>query len=203
MFIICFDLEGVFIPEIWINIALATGINELKLTTRDIDNFDLLMKNRLKILKEHKISLLHIQKIVKNVELIEGAKKFLDWIRSVAQIIIVSDSFIEFLWPIIKKLGFPLIMCHDLETDENHRITNYHLRIKDMKKKTILACKKLNYEIIAIGDSYKDIDMLLEAQYGILFRPPENIAKKYPTIPIIRDFSKLQERLANHLGLNY
>ncbi|MFX0072348.1 MAG: bifunctional phosphoserine phosphatase/homoserine phosphotransferase ThrH [Candidatus Hermodarchaeota archaeon] len=201
MFLVFFDLEGVFIPEIWINVAIRTGIDKLNLTTRDINNFNLLMKYRLKILKEYQISLEEIQNIVKNMELINGAREFYDWIRTIAQIIIISDNFIEILWPIIEKLDFPLIFCHNLEIDKNNMITNYHLRLRDMKKKTVKMFKKLNYDIIAVGDSYNDIGMLLEAEYGILFRPPEKIVKKFPEIHAIREYTQLQQVLANHLGL--
>ena len=201
MFIICFDLEGIFIPEIWINIALNTNIEELKLTTRDINDFDFLMRRRLEILKENGITLKQIQKMITGMELFSGAKEFYDWIRTIALNIIVSDSYIEFVWPFIRKLNFPLILCHNLETDENGIIINYYLRIRDMKKKTVQVFKEMNYDVIPVGDSYNDISMLFEAKHGILFRPPENIAKKYPEFPMVTEYSELKQLLSNHLGL--
>ncbi len=201
MFIICFDLEGVFIPEIWINIAMSTGIEELKLTTRDISDFDLLMRRRLEILKENGITLKQIQKIISTMEFFAGAKEFYEWIRNKTQTLILSDSYIEFVWHFIKKLNFPLIICHNLETDENGAIINYNLRIKDMKKKIVQVFKEMNYDVIAVGDSYNDLGMLFEATHGILFRPPENIAKKYKKFNIITKYSELKRVLSNHLNL--
>ncbi|MHA1805178.1 MAG: bifunctional phosphoserine phosphatase/homoserine phosphotransferase ThrH [Promethearchaeota archaeon] len=201
MFIICLDLEGVFTPEIWIEVSLKTKIEELKITTRDEPDYDKLMKKRLKILKEHGISLKKIQEIISEMELLPGAKEFLDWLRSKTQIIIVSDSFIEFAMPFMKKLGYPTLFCHDLETDGNGMISNYRLRLDDMKRKTVLALKKLNYEVIAIGDSYNDMGMIKEADHGILFKPPENVVKEFPQFPVTHEYSELIEILSNHLNL--
>lgn len=202
MFVVCLDLEGVFTPEVWINIAIKMGIPELKLTTRDEPDYDKLMKRRLKILKEHGITLKKIQEVIAGMELLPGAKEFLDWLRSMTQVIIVTDSYIEFAMPLIKKLGYPILLCHDLETDENNMIINYHLRIRDMKKKTVQAFKEMNYIVIAVGDSYNDMDMLIEANQGILFRPPENIIKEFPQFPMVIEYSDLKKRLSNHLGLS-
>ena len=202
MFVVCLDLEGVFTPEVWINVALKMGIPELKLTTRDEPNYDKLMKRRLKILREHGITLKRIQEVIAGMELLPGAKEFLDWLRSMTQVIIVTDSYIEFAMPLIKKLGYPILLCHDLETDEDNIIINYRLRIRDMKKKTVQAFKEMNYIVIAVGDSYNDMDMLIEANQGILFRPPENIIKEFPQFPIVIEYSDLKKRLSNHLGLS-
>jgi phosphoserine/homoserine phosphotransferase len=202
MFVVCLDLEGVFTPEVWINVALKMGIPELKLTTRDEPNYDKLMKRRLKILREHGITLKRIQEVIAGMELLPGAKEFLDWLRSMTQVIIVTDSYIEFAMPLIKKLGYPILLCHDLETDEQNIIINYHLRIRNMKKKTVQAFKEMNYIVIAVGDSYNDMDMLIEANQGILFRPPENIIKEFPQFPTVIEYSDLKKRLSNHLGLS-
>lgn len=202
MFVVCLDLEGVFTPEVWINVALKMGIPELKLTTRDEPNYDKLMKRRLKILREHGITLKRIQEVIAGMELLPGAKEFLDWLRSMTQVIVVTDSYIEFAMPLIKKLGYPILLCHDLETDEDNIIINYRLRIRDMKKKTVQAFKEMNYIVIAVGDSYNDMDMLIEANQGILFRPPENIIKEFPQFSTVIEYSDLKKRLSNHLGLS-
>lgn len=202
MFIVCFDLEGVFTPEIWINVALKTGINELKLTTRDISDYDILMKRRLEILKEHDISLTDIQNVIRGMDLLSGAKKFFEWIRSVAQVIIATDSFIEFSMIFMKKLNFPTLFCHSLETDKDDIISNYKLRINNMKKQTVIGLKNLNYDVIAVGDSYNDIPMLFEAKYGILFRPSINVVKEFPQFPVVSEYSELKQLLSDYLDLS-
>jgi len=201
MFIVCLDLEGVYTPEVWISVAKATGIDELKLTTRDVPDYDALMKRRLKILKEHKITLKDIQNVIAKMELLPGALEFSNWLRSVTQVIVVTDSYIEFAMPFMKKLGYPTLFCHDLETDKNNMITNYRLRINNMKKKTVSAFKTMNYEVIAVGDSYNDIEMLKEANQGLLFRPPEKVVREFPQFPIVTEYSDLKEKISNHLGL--
>ncbi len=201
MYIVCFDLEGVFTPEVWIAVSKATGIDELKLTTRDISNYDTLMQNRIAILKKNKISLKDIQEIISNMDLLPGAKDFLDYIRSVAQLVIVTDSFIEFVMPFMKKLGFPLCCCHNLQTNEEGMITDYKIRISEMKKKTVLALKELNYEVIAAGDSYNDVSMLLEAKKGILFRPPKNVINQFPELPVVNEYDEFKELISKYLGL--
>jgi len=195
MHIICFDLEGVFTPEVWINLSLKTGIDELKLTTRDISDYDVLMKRRLEILKEHNITLNEIKTVISEMELLPGAKDFLDWVRSIVQVIIVTDSFIEFAMLFMKKLDYPLLLCHNLETDEKGIITDYKLRINDMKRETVKAFKNMNYDVIAVGDSYNDTAMLLEAKHGILFRPPENIIKEFPQFPVVTEYAEFKKVL--------
>jgi len=195
MHIICFDLEGVFTPEVWINVSLKTGIDELKLTTRDISDYDVLMKRRLEILKEHNITLNEIKTVISEMELLPGAKDFLDWVRSIVQVIIVTDSFIEFAMLFMKKLDYPLLLCHNLETDEKGIITDYKLRINDMKRETVKAFKNMNYDVIAVGDSYNDTAMLLEAKHGILFRPPENIIKEFPQFPVVTEYAEFKKVL--------
>ncbi len=202
MYIVCFDLEGVLTPEVWIAVSKSTGIEELKLTTRDISDYDALMKNRIEILQKNKVSLKDIQEIILNMELLPGAKEFLDYIRSIAQTVIVTDSFIEFVMSFMKKLGFPICFCHNLDIDEEGIIIDYQIRIREMKKQTILALKELNYEIIAVGDSYNDVSMLLEAKYGILFRPPKNVIDKFPQFPVVNEYSELRDLISNYLGLS-
>jgi len=201
MFIICFDLEGVFTPEVWIAVSKATGIDDLKLTTRDISNYDVLMKNRIKLLKKNKITILDIQEIISKMDLLPGAKEFLDHIRSKAQVVILTDSFIEFVGPFMKKLGYPTCFCHNLVIDNEGMICDYKIRIDEMKKKTVLALKNLNYDVIAAGDSYNDVSMLLEAKHGILFRPPDNVIKQFPDIPVVNEYNELQDLISKYLGI--
>ena len=201
MYIVCFDLEGVFTPEVWIAVSKATGIDDLKLTTRDIPDYDVLMKNRIAILQKNNIPLKRIQEIIANMDLLSGAKEFLDSIRSVAQVVIVTDSFIEFVIPFMKKLGFPLCFCHNLETNEEGIITDYKIRTSEMKKKTVLALKQLNYEVIAAGDSYNDVSMLKEAKHGILFRPPNNVVEQFPELPVVSEYEELKVLISTYLEL--
>ncbi|GAG54794.1 unnamed protein product [marine sediment metagenome] len=202
MYIVCFDLEGVFTPEVWIAVSKATGISDLKLTTRDISDYDVLMKNRIAILKKNKITIENIQEIISNMDLLPGAKEFLDHIRTIAQVAIVTDSFIEFVMPFMKKLGFPMCFCHNLEIDEEGMITDYKIRTNEMKKKTVLAFKKLNYEVIAAGDSYNDVSMLLEAKHGILFRPPKNVVEQFPELPVVNEYNELKDLISKYLGFS-
>ena len=201
MQILLFDLEGVFTPEVWINVALSTGIDELKVTTRDEPDYNKLMKRRLKILKENNITLKDIQEIIAGMELLPGAKEFMEWVRSVAQVIVVTDSYVEFATPLLEKLGYPTCFCHNLETNGNGIITDYKLRINDMKKETVKALKQMNYDVIAAGDSYNDVAMLLEADHGILFRPPDKVAEEFPQFPVVKDYSEFKKIVTNHLGL--
>lgn len=200
MYIVCFDLEGVFTPEVWIAVSKATGISDLNLTTRDISDYDVLMKNRIAILKKNKITIENIQEIISNMDLLPGAKEFLDHIRKITQVVIVTDSFIEFVMPFMKKLGFPMCFCHNLEIDEEGMITDYKIRTNEMKKKTVLAFKKLNYEVIAAGDSYNDVSMLLEAKHGILFRPPKNVVEQFPELPVVKEYDNLKDLISKYLG---
>jgi phosphoserine/homoserine phosphotransferase len=201
MFVVCLDLEGVFTPEIWEFVAVDTKIEKLSLTTRDFPDYDVLMKQRLEILKENEISLYDIQKTIGNMELLPGAAEFLEWLRSNTQVIFLTDSFIEFIQPFAKKLNYPMIFCHDLEVDKDGFITNYKLRLRDMKKNTVEAFKKLNYKTIAVGDSYNDIGMLNEADYGILFRPPDNVKEEFPQFLVTTKYTELKKFISNHLGI--
>ena len=193
MYILCSDLEGVFVPEIWINVSRKTGIKELSLTTRDISDYDVLMKKRLAILKEHHLKLPDIQAVIRQIEPLEGALEFLDWVRANYQIIIVSDTFVEFASPLMEKLGRPTLFCNSLVVGPDGSITDYTLRQKDGKRHVARALKGLNYQVAAFGDSYNDITMLKEADAAFLFRPPANVAAEFPEIPGTEDYAQLKE----------
>jgi phosphoserine/homoserine phosphotransferase len=192
MYIVCCDLEGVFVPEIWINVAEKTGIPELRLTTRDISDYDVLMKKRLKILDREHLNLSDIQNVISTLNPLEGAVQFLDWLRSTVQVIIVSDTFVQFAGPLMKKLGWPTLFCNSLIIGPDGRVENYSLRQKDGKKKAVISLKGLNYRVIAVGDSYNDITMLKEADKGILFCPPDNVVSEFPDIPITYNYDELK-----------
>ena len=192
MQILCSDLEGVFVPEIWINVAKKTGIEELKLTTRDISDYDVLMKKRLSILNENGLKLSDIQAVIKKIDPLDGAVEFLDWTRTNYQIIIVSDTFVEFADPLMEKLGRPTLFCNSLIVDPDRSITGYTLRQPDGKRKVVEALKGLNYRVIAFGDSYNDISMLKKADASFLFRPPENVVAEFPEIPTTDDYIQLK-----------
>jgi phosphoserine/homoserine phosphotransferase len=200
MHIVCSDLEGVFIPEIWINVAQKTGIAELRFTTRDIPDYDALMHRRLAILKENGLKIGDIQAVIATMEPLPGAVGFLDWIRRTTQIIVVSDTFVQFAAPMMQKLGWPTLFCHRLEIALDGSVTNYRLRQKDAKRHAIKALKTLNYQTIGIGDSYNDISMLQAADVGILFRPPANVVAEYPTIPATHTYDELRDRVEQALG---
>ncbi len=195
MHIICSDLEGIFVPEIWINVAEKTGIDELRLTTRDIADYDVLMKRRLAILDEHGLKIDDIKKVIATMSPLEGALEFLDWLREVTQIVIVSDTFVEFARPLMKKLGWPTLFCHTLSIDSNGSIKGYVLRQNDSKREVARALKGLNYFTIAVGDSYNDITMLKEANTGILFRPPENVKKEFTEFPVTYSYDELKTKI--------
>jgi phosphoserine/homoserine phosphotransferase len=191
--IACLDLEGVLIPEIWIAFAEKTGIEELKATTRDIPDYDVLMKQRLRILDEHGYGLPDIQEVIATLEPLPGAREFIDWLRERFQVIILSDTFYEFAQPLMRQLGFPTLLCHKLETDENGRVVNYHLRQKDPKRQSIFALKTLYYRTIAAGDSYNDTTMLAQADAGILFHAPQNVIDEFPQFPAVQTFEDLKK----------
>jgi len=199
MYIVCSDLEGVFVPEVWVNVAKKTGIDELKLTTRDITDYDVLMKKRLGILKEHKLTLKDIQDVIATIEPLPGAVEFLDWLKKTTQIIIVSDTFLEFADPLMEKLGRPTLFCHNLTVDKTGMVIDYNLRQPDPKKKVVLALKSLQYKVIAFGDSYNDVSMLNEADKGILFSPPLNVIEDYPNLQVTNNYKELKEALLPYL----
>jgi phosphoserine/homoserine phosphotransferase len=200
MKILVADLEGVFLPEIWINVAEKTGIEGLKLTTRDISDYDVLMTKRLSILDEHNLTLKDIQDVIASLDPLDGAKQMLDWIRKQAQIIILSDTFEEFAGPLMEKLGFPALLCHNLTVNAANRITGYNLRIDNQKARAVKALQGLNYHVIAFGDSYNDTGMILAADQGFFFKPPESITKDFPDIPITRSYDELKVMLSNLLA---
>jgi phosphoserine/homoserine phosphotransferase len=195
MFIVCSDLEGIFTPEIWINVAEITGIEELRLTTRDISDYDVLMKKRLAILDEHHLKLDDIQAVIAKMEPVEGALGFLNWLRTIVPLIIVSDTYVEFAGPLMEKLGQPTLFCNTLSVNGDGAISGYNLRQQDGKKKVALALKSLNYEVIAVGDSYNDITMLKAADHAILYRPPDNVKAEYDQFPTAYNYAELKEQL--------
>ncbi len=199
MNIICSDLEGVFVPEIWINVALRTGIEELKLTTRDISDYDVLMKRRLSILKQHGLKIGDITSVIAAMEPLAGARELLDWIRGRSQIIVVSDTFTQFAGPLMKKLGWPTLFCHTLTIGPDGTVEGYNLRQPEGKKRTVQALQGLNYRVVAFGDSYNDVGMLQQAEVGILFRPPENVIREYPQFPVTHDYTALRQLLQAEL----
>ncbi len=201
MYIVCSDLEGIFTPEIWINVAEITGIEELRLTTRDISDYDVLMKKRLAILDEHNLKLDDIQAVIEKMAPVEGALEFLNWLRAIVPLIIVSDTYVEFAAPLMEKLGRPTLFCNTLSVNGNGAISGYNLRQQDGKKKVALALKSLNYEVIAVGDSYNDITMLKAADHAILYRPPENVKAEYSQFPTAYNYAELKEQfllIMNH-----
>jgi len=199
MYVICSDLEGVFVPEVWVNVAEKTGIPELRLTTRDVSDYNILMKQRIKILAEHGLKLKDIQNVIATIKPMEGAKEFLSWLKEITQVIIVSDTFAQFADPLMKKLDRPTLFCHKLKVDQDDNIIDYHLRQKDPKRKVVEALQSLKYEVIAFGDSYNDVTMLQQAEVGILFRPPQNVINDYPKLPVVQDYHELRKLLEQYL----
>ena len=199
MYVVCSDLEGVFVPEVWINVAEKTGIPELRLTTRDVSDYNVLMRSRLRILEEKGLKLKDIQEVIAQIRPLEGALEFIDWLKQRTQLIVVSDTFIQFAEPLMKQLGRPTLFCHSLVIDEENRIVDYKLRQKDPKRKTVEALQGLKYQVIAMGDSYNDISMLEQAEVGILFRPPDNVVKDYPELPVVQDYEDLKKILVRYI----
>ncbi len=189
----CLDLEGVLIPEIWIAFAEKTGIEELKATTRDIPDYDVLMKQRLRILDQHGLGLNEIQAVIAELAPLPGAREFIDWLRERFQVVILSDTFYEFAQPLMRQLGYPTLLCHKLEVDDTGKVTDYHLRQADPKRKSIQAFHSLNYRCIAAGDSYNDTTMLGEADAGILFNAPDNVIAEFPQFPAVVGFDNLKQ----------
>jgi phosphoserine / homoserine phosphotransferase len=190
--IACLDLEGVLVPEIWINVAHSTGIDALRRTTRDEPDYDKLMRGRLKILEDHGLALKDIQDVIGQMGPLEGAHDFLEWLRRRHQVIILSDTFYEFAAPLMAQLGHPTLFCNSLVVDDNGRVRDYRLRLRDGKRKAVMALKLLNFEVIAAGDSYNDTTMLSEADAGILFRPPENVIRDFPQFPVTQTYEDLR-----------
>ena len=203
MYIVCSDLEGVFFPEIWINVAEKTGIKELRLTTRDISDYDVLMKKRIAILHEKGLKLSDIQEVIGTMEPLKGAADFFSWLKETTRIIIVSDTFVEFAGPLMKKLGWPTLFCHTLSIDSDGYIVGYNLRQQESKRGAAEALKNLNYQVIAIGDSYNDVTMLKAADKGILFHPPDNVKDEFPEFQVSFGYDTLKTIISDTLVATY
>ena len=186
------DLEGVFLPEIWVSVAEKTGIEGLKLTTRDISDYDVLMTKRLSLLQENNLKIQDIQKVIATLEPLDGALDVLNWIREESQIIILSDTFEEFATPMMAKLNYPTLFCHNLTVDDQGNITGYNIRVNNQKTKAVMALKGLNYHVIAFGDSYNDIGMIQEADQGFFYNPPASMITDYPKIPVTKNYRELK-----------
>ncbi len=193
MEIACLDLEGVLVPEIWIEFAQKTGIEELKATTRDIPDYDVLMKQRLRILDEHNLKIQDIQEVIATLKPLDGAVEFVNWLRERFQVIILSDTFYEFSQPLMRQLGFPTLFCHRLITDETGRVVDYKLRQADPKRQSIRALQTVYYRTIAAGDSYNDTTMLAEADAGILFHAPQHVIDEFPQFPAVHTYEDLKK----------
>lgn len=191
MQIACLDLEGVLVPEIWINVAERTGIEELRATTRDIPDYDVLMRQRLSILDEHHLKLADIQDVIAGMGPLPGAHDFLNALREKFQVIILSDTFYDFAAPLMKQLGHPTLLCHRLNIAGDGRVADYHLRMPDQKREAVKALHHLKFKVIAAGDSYNDTSMLAEADAGILFCPPQNVIDEFPQFPVTMSYEEL------------
>ncbi|MCI6831164.1 MAG: bifunctional phosphoserine phosphatase/homoserine phosphotransferase ThrH [Clostridiales bacterium] len=200
MKITCLDLEGVLVPEIWIAFSEASGIPELKRTTRDEPDYDKLMRWRLGVLKEHKLGLKEIQETIATIDPLPGAKEFLDELRSLTQVVIISDTFTQFATPLMKKLGWPTIFCNTLEVAPDGEITDFRMRIENSKLSTVRALQSIGYETIAAGDSYNDLAMIQASKAGFLFRSTEKIKQDYPELPAFDDFDDLMSAIKQELA---
>ena len=197
--VVCLDMEGVLVPEIWIAFAEASGIPELRKTTRDEPDYDKLMQYRLAILKEHGLGLKEIQETIAKIDPMEGAKEFLDELRSITQVIILSDTFTQFAMPLMKKLGYPTIFCNTLEVAENGEITGYRMRCEKSKYTTVKALQSCGFQTIASGDSFNDLGMIQASKAGFLFKSTEQIKKDYPDIPAFEEYDELLEAIKKAL----
>ncbi|MGD1818416.1 MAG: bifunctional phosphoserine phosphatase/homoserine phosphotransferase ThrH [Pleomorphochaeta sp.] len=202
MNIVCLDLEGVLVPEIWIAFSKETGIEKLKLTTRDEPDYDKLMKYRLDILKEHNLKLQDIQNTISKIKVLDGAKEFLDELRSLTQVVILSDTFSEFASPLMKQLGYPTLLCNDLVVDNDGMIVDYRLRAKDGKRKAIEAFKNLNFKTFAAGDSYNDLTMIHKADGGCLFRAPESILEQEKDLRLTTTYDDFLDEIKKFISKN-
>ena len=191
--IACLDLEGVLVPEIWFAFAEETGIKELNRTTRDEPDYDVLMKYRLDILRQHGLGLNEIQQVIATLKPLDGALDFVDWLRERFQVVILSDTFYDFASPFMKQLGYPTLLCHKLEADDRGMLVNYHLRQANPKRQAIVGFKSMYYRTIAAGDSYNDTTMLTEADAGILFHAPQNVIDEFPQFPAVHTFADLKQ----------
>lgn len=197
MHVACLDLEGVLVPEIWINVAVKTGIEALRRTTRDEPDYDKLMRGRIEILDRHRLKLADVQQVIGEMEPLDGAQACLEWLRESLQVIILSDTFDQFSQPLMRKLGWPTLFCNTLEIDAAGRIAGYRLRQRDGKRRAVEALHTLAYRVIAAGDSYNDTSMLAAADAGILFRPPDNVAREFPQFPVTRSYAELRQAFSD------
>ena len=195
MQIVCLDLEGVLIPEIWIEFAERTGLPELRRTTRDEPDYDKLMRGRIGILDREGLGLPDIQKVIEGMRPLDGAREFLDWLRGYCQVVILSDTYYQFAAPLMRQLGNPTLFCHELVADEAGRVRDYRLRMRDQKREAVKAFKALNFHTIAAGDSYNDTTMLGEAHAGILFCPPANVIADFPQYPVTKTYAELKAEI--------
>ena len=193
MMLACLDLEGVLLPEIWIKFAEKTGIEELKLTTRDVPDYDKLMQGRLSILREKNLKIQDIQDVIATLSPLDGAVDFLNWLKSEFQVIILSDTFYQFAGPLMKQLAYPTLFCHNLIIDDKGVIVDYKLRQQDQKTKAVKALQSLNLKVISAGDSYNDIGMLQQADGGILFCPPQNVIDEFPQFPVAKTYEEFKD----------
>ena len=189
----CIDLEGVLLPEIWIKFAEKIGVEELKLTTRDIPNYDDLMQGRINILKKHNLKINDIEAVIEKLSPLEGAQDFLEWLKSEFQVIILSDTFYEFADPLMKQLNYPALLCHNLIVKNNGEISGYKLRQQDQKTRAVKALQSLNLQVISAGDSYNDTGMLQQADAGILFCPPRKLIIEFPQFPVANDYVQFKD----------
>ncbi|MBE0614737.1 MAG: bifunctional phosphoserine phosphatase/homoserine phosphotransferase ThrH [Burkholderiales bacterium] len=196
MQIVCLDLEGVLVPEIWIEFSQRTGIQELARTTRDEPDYDKLMRGRVEILAARGLGLPDIQKVIAAMAPLAGAREFLDGLRAECQVVILSDTYYQFAAPLMRALGHPTLFCHELVVDPSGRVRDYRLRMPDQKRASVKAFKALNFHTIAAGDSYNDTSMLAEAHAGILFCPPDNVAVEFPQFPVTRNYDELRRAIA-------
>ena len=200
MIVACLDLEGVLIPEIWINVAERTGIAELRRTTRDEPDYDKLMQGRIRILAEHGLGIRDIQQVIAGMQPLPGANECLAWLRERFQVLILSDTFYQFAKPLMRQLGEPTLFCHDLEIDAAGCVAGYQLRQPDSKRRAVEALRGLRFTTIAVGDSYNDTAMLAEADAGILYRPPQNVVREFPQFPVTRDYDELRAAFEHAAG---
>lgn len=198
--VITLDLEGVLVPEIWIEFSKITGIDDFRLTTREVPDYDVLMKKRIELLAQHGLKLKDIQDVIRRMHPMEGAKDFLDRLRRQTQVVILSDTFTQFAGPLMEKLGLPTIFCNTLEIHSEGQVTGYQLRQKDGKKKAVQAFHSMGLKVFASGDSYNDTGMLLEADAGFFFCPPESITKQFPQIPVTHSYEELSAAFAPFLS---
>ena len=190
--IVAMDLEGVLVPEVWISVAEKTGIEGLRLTTRDIADYSALMSHRMKILDENGLKLKDIQEVIGTMEPLPGAVEYMNWLRERYQAVILSDTFYEFASPFMRKLGWPTLYCNSLVTDADNNVIDYKMRILDGKRHAVLAFKQLNFDVVAMGDSYNDTAMLAEAHLGLLFRPSDKVRAQFPQFPVVTEYSEIQ-----------